>query len=210
MSWGAAIGAIGGSLISSLGGSIGNEYASKKNNQRYKETQKFLALNAPSWNVKGLQDAGLNPILAVSNGVSSPQAVNTASSFSPDTSGFRNVVDKIATAKQMDVMQAQENKLDEETKVANATAQQVKQQTEKLKEETEALERDNKHWKDHPEQFGVKKGNEAMPGLGGVAAALEAVTNDIVNSAKSYEEEKRGEARVKKDIYKRIRYMDDR
>lgn len=209
MGWGAAIGAIGSALVSTLGSSIGNEYASKKNNERYKDTQRFLALNTPSWNVQGLRDAGLNPILAVNNGISSPQAVNTASTFSPDTSGIRDVINKMASAKQLDVMEAQEDKLSEETKVANATAEQVKQQTEKLAEETKALKRDNEHWDLNPNMYGVKKGNEALPGVGGVGALLEILTRDISNSAKSWDNEKRGEARVKKDLYKRIRYRDD-
>lgn len=81
-------------------GSI-NSYFDKKAESRAYERQLALmeaqydyaqryAENTPSWQVKGLRDAGLNPILAVSNGVtmggSAPIVPSASSHRSPNTS----------------------------------------------------------------------------------------------------------------------------
>lgn len=103
MGWG-SIGSIFEGAANYLGGILGNEYASNKANERYKDTQQWLSLNQPSWTVQGLRDAGLNPMLAVGNGFSSSQAVNTASSYSPRE---LNILQRASTAKQLDLQDEQ-------------------------------------------------------------------------------------------------------
>lgn len=97
------IGSFGESLLNSAFSSyLGNKSASKSvsNAKKLAQFQYDLshqyALNAPSWNVEGLRNAGLNPILATGN----PSAVNMPSmqpvapdyQFSPSNSagGFDN------------------------------------------------------------------------------------------------------------------------
>lgn len=97
------IGSLGESMLNSAFTSyLGNKSAAKslKNAKKLAQYQYDLshqyALNAPSWNVEGLRNAGLNPILATGN----PSAVNMPSmqpvspdyQFSPSNShgGFDN------------------------------------------------------------------------------------------------------------------------
>lgn len=104
MAWGQIAGAVAGAVANGLFQTAGNEYSSRKSNERYRDTQRWLTLNQPSWQVQGLRDAGLNPMLAVGNGLSSASAVNTQSNFSPSD---MNIMQKIATAKQFDLQDEQ-------------------------------------------------------------------------------------------------------
>lgn len=92
-----AIGSIASALFNSATQTASNLYTSHKATERYRDTQRWLTLNQPSWQVQGLRDAGMNPLLAVGNGISSAQAVSTQSNFSPSD---MNLMQKIATAKQ--------------------------------------------------------------------------------------------------------------
>lgn len=91
------------SFVAGLGGSLFNtgletwsaNYLAKKADARNRATQEYLTRNSPTWQVEGLRDAGLNPILAVSNGVSTPQALNTAGAGKSNS----DVLQNIATAK---------------------------------------------------------------------------------------------------------------
>lgn len=75
-----------------LKGTTSNYFAEKRARDQaaleYEYAERY-AKNSPSWNVQGLRDAGLNPILAASNGVhtsswspSSPSIPDTNSQFS--------------------------------------------------------------------------------------------------------------------------------
>lgn len=137
------IGSFGESALNSAFSTyLGNKSASKslKNAQKLARYQYDLshqyAVNAPSWNVEGLRNAGLNPILATGN----PSAVNMPSmqpvspdyQFHPSNSsgGFDNTafqIQKLATK------QARAN-----IDLTKSQAQAVKQNAESSKENAES------------------------------------------------------------------------
>lgn len=101
MGFWSAVGSAAGGMVSnsSLGGDLTGgwlDYSSSQSKlkyslkKQYKYAQKY-ALNSPSWNVQGLRNAGLNPILALNGGnigdVNMPDASmpSSGSSFSLHT-----------------------------------------------------------------------------------------------------------------------------
>ena len=83
-----------GSLIdaaSDFGQMAWSQYLNKKNMRdqaalQYQYAERY-AKNSPSWNIQGLRDAGLNPILAVSNGVNLGANIPNISNSSPSGGG---------------------------------------------------------------------------------------------------------------------------
>lgn len=199
------LGGLGGSLFDTGLETWSSNYLAKKADARNRATQEFLTRNSPTWQVEGLRQAGLNPLLAVTNGVSTPQALNTATGAHPKS----NLMNSIATAKQMDVMDAQEGKFLADTDVSKATADQIRAQTEKLGAEIEALRRENKYWRDNQGKHDTKMSNVAFPYVGAIADSVEKVITDLANSAKSWDNNKREGARAKRGLYRNVRFQDD-
>lgn len=191
MAWGALIGAaasLAGNYLSNKLQLSSNQDASIFNNEVFKDTQKYLALNSPSWQVKGLRDAGLNPILAVSQGLSSPQAINTASTFSPDASGINRAVQNAFNSASFRLLNQQAEKAKAETDVANQSARQIAEQTRSIK-------RDNDFYSD-PQAQRMREAGKVMPYIGPVAELFRGVTDALSNSAKDWDNRKRSEARL--------------
>lgn len=122
MSWGAILKAaapyFSGGLEATGQIYAANKSAStaKKINQQQIDYNKEAAQNAHQWEVEDLKKAGLNPILSANSGAS----VNAMSPIMPDTSGYANAISSGA-----DVVKKLGADTENQTKIANATAQQA-------------------------------------------------------------------------------------
>ena len=130
--------ALVGSLVGQ-GADVGTQFATKAYDQylwkknlrdyaklQYSYAQKYSE-NGPSWNVKGLRDAGLNPILAVSNGVNLGANVPNFSSSSPSgtvKSNFGGTVDA-ALSRKIEQQNADTNEQNAESNALNAQAAMI-------------------------------------------------------------------------------------
>lgn len=89
---------------------------------QYRYAQRY-AENSPSWNVAGLRAAGLNPILAVSNGANLGANVPSVPSATPMANTFDNSSHSQGHAKYDPMYNKQMENLEADTNMKNATAQ---------------------------------------------------------------------------------------
>lgn len=116
---GAALGAIGGAALGAMGnmaGSASNSamgwYFSKKAAALNYKYQERLAKNQPSWNVAGLEKAGLNPILATNAPHSG--GLNVASPVGGDSKLGASMLEGAGTAASIANVLADKKKKDAE------------------------------------------------------------------------------------------------
>lgn len=113
--------------IASIGSAMLNQYYNKKNMRdqaalEYAYAQRY-ALNSPSWNVQGLRDAGLNPILAVSNGVNLGANIPNITNSSPNAKIDLNAVEALKAAKETDIGQQNADSTSEMAGAQEVTAE---------------------------------------------------------------------------------------
>ena len=185
---GSVVGSGVGSLLDgSINSAVDYRYDIKQMREQaaleYEYKQK-VAENQPSWNVTGLRKAGLNPILAAGGlGSSSASSVNV----SPVTAkrGSQAINNALALA-QIEKAGAE---IDATKQLANqysSSARQMQEQTKLIGEQIEALRRDNKVQRDHPDVPIVKAYQQAWPHIGGLVGAVRAIGEYFSeNSAKS-------------------------
>lgn len=101
------------SSIGDIGSAMLGQYYNKKNMRdqaklQYKYAQRY-ALNSPTWNVQGLRDAGLNPMLAVSNGVNLGANIPNITNSSPKADIDIPTVEALRASKELDIGETNAN-----------------------------------------------------------------------------------------------------
>ena len=177
MAWGA----VAGAAVGGLGDLLTGGYFSRKAWLRQKESMQ----NQHQWEVADLRAAGLNPILSA-NGGASTGGLN--GSMVGDTGQFsravQNAMQGMALKGQLEKQAAEIDNINKDTELKEdqrAVAQMLYNvnRTQALinNENAYALYRDNKFWDDNQSTYLIKKGNDAMPGLGGLAGIAAGLTN---------------------------------
>lgn len=127
----------GAAALSSIGDIASvflSQYFNKKNMRdqaqlQYDYAQRY-ALNSPTWNVQGLRDAGLNPILSVSNGVNLGANIPNITNSSPKADIKVPGLEALKASKEVDIGQqnadSNSETADAQTMTANANMLRAK------------------------------------------------------------------------------------
>lgn len=121
-------GLIGGILDAFIGPVMANEQfqRAKHISRRGMKAAQFLAENQPSWQMEGFRRAGVNPLLALTRGVSGPSFAPQIASPDIDTGSFSEAISRgISSGRQLTLLNTQKRILDEtlreQTNKANAS-----------------------------------------------------------------------------------------
>lgn len=185
MSWGA----VAGAAVGGIGDLLTGGYFSRKAWQRQKEAMQ----HQHQWEVADLRAAGLNPILSANGGASTGglngSMVGDSGQFSR---AVQNAMQGMALKGQLEKQAAEIDNINKDTQLKEdqrAVAQMLYNvnRTQALinSENAYALYRDNKFWDNNQPTYLIKKANDAMPGLGGLAG----IAAGITNSAKGLSED---------------------
>lgn len=95
------------SSIGDIGSAMLNQYYNKKNMRdqaklEYEYAERY-AKNSPTWNIQGLRDAGLNPMLAVSNGVNLGANIPNITNSSPKANINVPALEAFKASKEIDI-----------------------------------------------------------------------------------------------------------
>lgn len=138
------------SLVGGAGGDLGStflsQYFNKKNMRdqaalQYKYAERY-ALNSPSWNIKGLRDAGLNPMLAVSNGVNLGANIPNITNTSPKSDIKVPALDALKASKELDISKqnAASNTMTAESQSTSAAADLIRAQSDAALKQAQTAE----------------------------------------------------------------------
>lgn len=121
MGWGLDVGlaTLAGGALSAVGGLYSAKQSAKASeeiNERQIEWEREKATHAHQWEMQDLRAAGLNPILAAHSGAQT----GSISAVQPDTSGYAQAGNAIATAIQL---QNENKRVENETKATSAQAE---------------------------------------------------------------------------------------
>lgn len=177
MSWGA----VAGAAVGGIGDLLTGGYFSRKAWLRQKESMQ----NQHQWEVADLRAAGLNPVLSANGGASTGGLNGSMVGDTGQVSrAVQNAMQGMALKGQLEKQAAEIDNINKDTELKEdqrAVAQMLYNvnRTQALinNENAYALYRDNKFWDDNQPTYLIKKANDAMPGLGGLAGIAAGLTN---------------------------------
>lgn len=135
-------GLIGGILDAVIGPVMANEQfqRAKHVSNRQMGAARFIAENQPSWAMQGLINAGLNPVLAATRGVSQPSFSPSSGTSLPNTGSLARALEGgVSSARQLTMLSKQGRILDEQLKTAQNEARASGQLETKMNAEVSEI-----------------------------------------------------------------------
>ena len=190
---------IGGSLGSSIGSAITGGVSSaldyktslglmEKQFELQKDLNKYNALNRYPWAVQSLKDAGLNPILAATQGQplagGSPQ-YNDVSPATRAINSARALQEMEAISANIDRTKADTQKSKAETLAALNLAGQYSASAAQMRANTAVVNKQLDYWSRNPDHYDLRQAYQEAGVYGIAGTALEKVFGTSANSAKS-------------------------
>lgn len=210
-------GPAGGSIGASIGSGLGNFISgaansaisyhydmkqakdlAKFNMELQKELNEYNSLNRYPWAVKSLRDAGLNPILAATQGA--PLSGGSVQAQAINAKRGQDIINTATALGQLDNLEAQNKNLKAQNDFIKAQTLAQVQSAKEIQERVKSLQRDNTFWDSHKDVYEVHKFG-SMPGIVGQVMAggrmLDAMTPPFTFGSKA-----------SKDVFKNYRYED--
>lgn len=171
-SFGSAIGSGLGNLIAGGASSAMSYHFDMKqakelaqyNMELQKELNEYNAVNRYPWAVKSLRDAGLNPVLAATQGA--PLSGGSVQAQAFNAKRGQDVINTAMALGQLDNMREQNKNLQAQNDFIKAQVLTQVQSAREIAERVKSLRRDNKFWDDHQDVYEVHKFG-SMPGIVG-------------------------------------------
>lgn len=133
----------------------------KYNMELQKELNEYNALNRYPWAVKSLRDAGLNPILAATQGA--PLSGGSVQAQAINAKRGQDIINTATALGQLDNLEAQNKNLKAQNDFIKAQTLNELNSAREIEARVQALDRDLKWWRDNPRFYSASMASKAIP-----------------------------------------------